>query len=183
MTSIALAGSERWGTAWRHPLALFGMAGAAGIAVARLGATPRGFTGAVLLAVLVALSVIDVERRILPNAIVIPAAAVVLAAQIGLRPEHALEWVLAAFGAAALLLVLLLVNRGGMGMGDVKLAFLLGAGLGAQVLTALVIASVAAWPLAIYLVVRNGNAARKIAIPFGPFLAFGALIVLLGSGA
>jgi leader peptidase (prepilin peptidase)/N-methyltransferase len=183
MTHAVALSSERWGSAWRHPLTLAGMAAAAGVAIVHFGTTARGFTSALLLAVLVALAVIDVERRILPNAIVIPAAAIVLAAQIAFRPDHTLEWIAAAVGASLLLLILLLVNRAGMGMGDVKLAFLLGAGLGAQVLGALLIASVAAWPLALYLLIRRGRDARKTAIPFGPFLALGAFLVLLGSAA
>jgi leader peptidase (prepilin peptidase) / N-methyltransferase len=186
--AVAAAGAppldirDRWGTAWRSPIAAAGMAAAASVAVARFGMTPRGFTMAFFLAVLVTLSVIDVQRRILPNAIVGPSAALVLAAQIAAQPGRAPEWILAACAASALLFVLFLVNPAGMGMGDVKLALLLGAGLGWQVIPALVIASFSVWPVALYLFVRHGAKARTTAIPFGPFLAFGAMAASLLGG-
>jgi leader peptidase (prepilin peptidase)/N-methyltransferase len=155
---------------------------AAVAALVRFGVTPDGLTMAFFFAVLVTLSVIDLERRVLPNAIVLPSAAVVLAAQLALHPSHAGEWVLAAAGAGGLLFVLFLINPAGMGMGDVKLALLLGAALGAQVIPALLIASFSVWPFGLYTLVRHGAAGRKMAIPFGPFLAFGALLAaLLGS--
>jgi leader peptidase (prepilin peptidase) / N-methyltransferase len=65
-----------------------------------------------------------------------------------------------------------------MGMGDVKLAFLLGVGLGGAVVTALVVGLVAACIVALAILVRGGSAARKRAIPFGPFLALGGLVAL-----
>jgi prepilin signal peptidase PulO-like enzyme (type II secretory pathway) len=63
-------------------------------------------------------------------------------------------------------------------MGDVKLAFLLGVGLGGAVVTALVVGLVAACIVALAILVRGGRAARKQAIPFGPFLALGGLVAL-----
>ncbi len=89
-----------------------------------------------------------------------------------------LEWVLAPLGAAAFLFAALLAYPKGMGMGDVKLCLLLGAMLGKLVLVALMIGMVAALVPAVILLARHGGAARKMAIPFGPFLAFGAVIAL-----
>jgi leader peptidase (prepilin peptidase)/N-methyltransferase len=152
---------------------------AVAVALVRFGVTSDGFTMAFFFAVLVALSVIDVERRLLPNAIVLPSAALVLGAQVAVHPSHATEWVVAAAGAGGLLFVLFLINPAGMGMGDVKLAFLLGAALGAQVIPAFVIASLSVWPFALYMVARRRGAARRTAIAFGPFLAFGALVAAL----
>ena len=63
-------------------------------------------------------------------------------------------------------------------MGDVKLCLLLGAMLGKLVAVALMIGMVAALVPAVVLVARHGSAARKMAIPFGPFLAFGAVVAL-----
>jgi prepilin signal peptidase PulO-like enzyme (type II secretory pathway) len=65
-----------------------------------------------------------------------------------------------------------------MGLGDVKLALLLGAGLGAAVVAAFVFGLLAGFVAAVFLLVRRGSAARKMAIPFVPFLAFGALVAL-----
>jgi leader peptidase (prepilin peptidase)/N-methyltransferase len=65
-----------------------------------------------------------------------------------------------------------------MGMGDVKLAMLLGAGLGASVVAAFVVGLLAGFVAAVFLLVTRGTAARKMAIPFVPFLAFGGLFAL-----
>ena len=142
-----------------------------------------GFSGQALVAsifaaTLVVLSAIDVERRILPDLIVLPATVIVLAAQIALFPDRTLEWVLASLGAALFLFVALLAYPRGMGMGDVKLALLLGAGLGKAVMVGLMVGMLAALAVSSILFFRHGLAARKMAIPFGPFLAFGALVAL-----
>jgi leader peptidase (prepilin peptidase)/N-methyltransferase len=130
---------------------------------------------------LVVLSAIDIERGIIPNRIVLPAAAIVLVAQLALFPGQASEWALAAVLAALALMLPQLLGRSWMGMGDVKLALLLGATLGWGVLGAVLIAFVCTFPVAVLVLLRGGIAARKTTIPFGPFLALGALIVLFGS--
>lgn len=147
--------------------------------LARFGLNGEGAVAAFLAIVLVVISAIDLERRIIPNRIVIPATAIVLVAQTALNPDRALEWAVAAVGAACFFLVPLLIHPTGLGMGDVKLAALLGAGLGAAVVGALVVGILAAAAVALVILVRGGAAARKRAIPFGPFLAFGAVVALL----
>ena len=144
----------------------------------RFGLSLRALVAAFFVTVLVVLSAIDIRERRLPNRIVLPSAAVVLAAHIALFPDRALEWIVAALGAALFLFVPLLVYPAGMGMGDVKLALLLGAGLGASVATALVVGLVASSFVALGLVARRGAAARKATMPFGPFLALGAVVAL-----
>jgi leader peptidase (prepilin peptidase)/N-methyltransferase len=129
--------------------------------------------------VLVVLSFIDVRTRRLPNRIVLPAAAVVLAAHVAIAPDRALEWVVAALGAFALLLAAAFAYPGGLGMGDVKLALLLGAALGWAVGAALVIGFAAAGLAGVLMIVRSGWSARRAALPLGPFLALGALAALL----
>jgi leader peptidase (prepilin peptidase) / N-methyltransferase len=131
-------------------------------------------------AVLVVLAAIDIDRRIIPNRIVLPAAAIVLVEQIALFPGQTLEWVLAAVVAASVFIVPQLLGKAWMGMGDVKLALLLGVTLGWGVLGATLIAFVCVLPVALVLFLRQGAAARKSMIPFGPLLAVGALGVLLG---
>src|ERR671918_263648 len=105
-------------------------------------------------------------------------AAFFVAAQLALMPERTPEWVLGAFGASLFLFVALLAYPKGMGMGDVKLCLLLGAMLGKTVVVALMLGMIAALVLAVFLLARHGSAARKMGIPFGPFLAFGAVIAL-----
>ena len=126
--------------------------------------------------VLVTLSAIDVEHRILPNRIVLPAAAVTLVARTALDPS--VEWLLAALGASLFLFIAALAYPAGMGMGDVKLALLLGAMLGRDVAPGMMIGMLSALVLAVVMFARHGTKARKMAIPFGPFLAFGAVVAL-----
>lgn len=144
----------------------------------RFGLTADAFLAAFFVSVLVVLSAIDVERRILPDKIVLPSAAVVLAAQIGLHPGQTVEWIGASLGAALFLFLALLAYPRGMGMGDVKLCLLLGAMLGWNVAVALMLGMVAALVPAIVLLARHGAAARRMGIPFGPFLALGAVVAL-----
>jgi leader peptidase (prepilin peptidase) / N-methyltransferase len=127
-------------------------------------------------AVLVAISAIDLEHRIIPNAIVLPATAIVLVANTLLAPG--LEWTLAALGCSAFLFVAVLAYPAGMGMGDVKLALLLGAALGRTAPVALMVGMLAALVPVAVLFARHRSSARKMAIPFGPFLAFGGVVAL-----
>ena len=82
-------------------------------------------------------------------------------------------------GAATIFAIAHLFYPTGLGMGDVKLALLLGALLGTAVLSALTLGSLAAGVFGLILLARGGSVARKTAIPFGPFLGFGAIAVLL----
>lgn len=142
----------------------------------RFGLTADAVVAAFFCAVLVTLSAIDIERRIVPNRIVLPAAAVVLVVQTLLHPS--IEWTLAALGAALFLFVPALVYPAGLGMGDVKLALLLGAMLGREVTVALMLGFLAAFVPAVVLLAVRGRDARKIPIPFAPFLALGGLVAL-----
>jgi leader peptidase (prepilin peptidase)/N-methyltransferase len=127
-------------------------------------------------AVLVAISAADFEHRIVPNVIVLPSAVIVLGGQTALHLSP--EWAIAAFAASGFLLLTALLYPGGMGMGDVKLALLLGAMLGRTVAIAIAAGMVSALVPAIWLFVRHGTAARKMRIPFAPFLALGAILAL-----
>jgi leader peptidase (prepilin peptidase) / N-methyltransferase len=146
----------------------------------RFGASGRAMVAGLFCAVLVVLSAIDVERKILPDLIVLPATVIVLTAQIALFPDRALEWVLAALFASLFLFAALLAYPQGMGMGDVKLALLLGAGLGTSVAVGMMLGMLAAMGVALVLFARHGMRARKMAIPFGPFLALGSIVALFG---
>jgi prepilin signal peptidase PulO-like enzyme (type II secretory pathway) len=138
----------------------------------------RAIVGAPLGGVLLVLAVGDLERGLIPNRIVVPATVLVLLAQLALFPGQAMDWLLAPTVIAFVLFVPSLLGRGWLGMGDVKLTLLIGAGLGWGVLAAIGIAFLAVFPAALFVIVRGGLAARKSTIPFGPFLALGALVVL-----
>ncbi len=161
---------------WRYPL----VEATTGILIAgcvlKFGVTWDAAVAAFFCAALVAVSATDIERFVIPNRIVLPAAVVVLAAQTILHPS--VEWIAAALGASAFLLLAALAYPAGMGMGDVKLALLLGAMLGRTVPIALMIGMISALVPAVVLLARHGSAARKMRIPFGPFLAFGGIVAL-----
>lgn len=146
---------------------------------ARFGFSSRVLVASFFVAVLVVLSAIDIERRVLPNRILFPATAVVLVAQVALFPDRALEWIGAALAASLFMLLPFFASPRGLGMGDVKLAFFLGAGLGREVATALLVGTLAAALFSLALLFRKGIAARKSTIPLGPFLAFGAVVAVL----
>ena len=140
------------------------------------GLSGKAVVAAFFCVVLVVLSAIDLTHRIVPNRIVLPAALVVLVAQTALEPGP--EWLLGALGASGFLFVAALAHPAGMGMGDVKLALLLGAMLGRLVAVGLMVGMIAAVVPSVFLLARHGSAARKMVIPFAPFLAFGAIVAL-----
>ena len=140
------------------------------------GVHATALVAVIFCAALVAVSATDFEHRIIPNRIVVPAAAIVLVAHTVIHPSP--EWALGALAAGGFLFLALLAYPAGMGMGDVKLALLLGAMLGRTVGVALMFGMFAALVPAIVLMVRHGSAARKMALPFGPFLALGGLVAL-----
>jgi leader peptidase (prepilin peptidase)/N-methyltransferase len=144
--------------------------------VLAFGVTLEALVGASFCAVLVAVSATDVEHRIIPDRIVLPAAAAILAARTVLEPSP--EWALAALGCSLFLFLAVLAYPSGMGMGDVKLALLLGAALGRAGPVALAVGMLAALLPAVFLLARHGSAGRKMAIPFGPFLALGGVVAL-----
>jgi leader peptidase (prepilin peptidase)/N-methyltransferase len=150
-----------------------------GLAFVRFGATSRFAVAAFFIATLCVLAAIDIAERRVPNRIVLPAAAAVLVAQTALVPDRALEWALCAIAASLALFLPHVVYPAGLGMGDVKLALLLGAALGSTVFPALFIGFFAAAVYALFLLAAHGFAARRQTIPFAPFLAFGGIVALL----
>ena len=142
----------------------------------KFGLSGSALVGAFFCLTLVAVSATDLEHRIIPNRIVVPAGLIVLAANTALHPSP--RWAIGAVGASGFLLAAALAYPSGMGMGDVKLAFLMGAALGTSVTVALFVGMLAALVPAVVLLVRHGRAARKMGVPFGPFLALGSVAAL-----
>jgi leader peptidase (prepilin peptidase) / N-methyltransferase len=159
-----------------YPAVELATAGLVAACFVAFGFSGEAFVACFFSVVLVVLSAIDLTHRIVPNRIVLPAAGIVLVAQSVLEPSP--EWALGALGAAGFLFVAALAYPAGMGMGDVKLALLLGAMLGRLVGVGLMVGMVAALVPSAVLLARHGSAARKMGIPFAPFLALGALIAL-----
>lgn len=123
----------------------------------------------------------DLEHRLIPNSIVLPGTVLMLLGRT--LDDPTFVWLAAALAASAVLFVIVLIYPKGMGMGDVKLAAFLGAGLGASVVVGVFIGFLAAFVPAAVLLVRHGRAARKQAIPLGPFLALGGVIALFAGNA
>ncbi|WP_217924247.1 prepilin peptidase [Miltoncostaea oceani] len=166
------------GVSWRYPAIELASGGLAAAAIAGFGPTWEGLAAALLGVALVPVVVIDLEHRLIPSIIVFPAFALAIAATIAADPARWWVPVAAALGAFAFLYVLWFLYPAGMGRGDANLALLLGAVLGASVLPALFIAFALGAALGVALLARFGARARKMAVPFGPFLAAGALVAL-----
>ena len=152
--------------------------GLAAVAFARFGASGHGILVAFVCSVLIVIAAIDIEHHRIPNVIVVPASVVVLIGQALRSPSHVAGFLAYGCAAAGALLVLAAVYSAGLGMGDVKLAVLLGFALGSGVLLAVTLGFVAAGIFSLALLV-TGRVERKTAIPLAPFLGLGTLAVLL----
>ena len=130
-------------------------------------------------AMLIAVANIDLEHRIVPNKILLPMAVWGVGATAVVRPEFLPEALIAGGAAFTALLLAALAHPGGMGMGDVKLAGVMGLYLGASVAPALLAAFLLGSLVGVALLVRHGAGARKQGVPFAPFMALGGLLGLL----
>jgi leader peptidase (prepilin peptidase)/N-methyltransferase len=144
--------------------------------VLAFGLSARTAAAAIACGAFVVVTATDLELRIVPNRVVLPAAAAVLALQTAFHPSP--EWALGAVGAAGFFFLAALAYPGGMGMGDVKLALLMGALLGRTTPVAVMLALFLGLVPSVVMLARHGVGARKLAIPFAPFLAAGGVIAL-----
>jgi leader peptidase (prepilin peptidase)/N-methyltransferase len=136
--------------------------------------------GLVLVAFLVPLALIDLDTRLLPNKITLPAAVVAIALGTLLDAPGEVERLVAGVAAGGFFLLAALAYPRGMGIGDVKLAAVLGLFLGREVAAALLIGLVAGVVVGVAIMSRKGVAeGRKTAVAFGPFLALGGVVALL----
>ena len=135
--------------------------------------------GLVFVSVLAAITLTDLERRVIPNAILLVGAVLGLGIVIATDPASLPERAAAAVGAGGFLLLFALIYPRGMGMGDVKLAAVMGVFLGASVVPALAVGVLLGALFGFAAMLRNGPGARKQAVPFGPFLAVGGVVGLL----
>jgi leader peptidase (prepilin peptidase)/N-methyltransferase len=132
-----------------------------------------------LILLVVPAALIDLEHRIIPNRITALGAVLALAIGLALDPAGEPERLIAGAAAGGFLLLAALAYPGGMGMGDVKLAGVMGLFLGSAVAPAMLVALFAGVLFGALVAARKGAlAARKTAVPFGPFLAFGSLVAV-----
>ena len=143
------------------------------------GADSDAWLGLAFVILLVPVTLIDLDHRIIPNTLMLigtVASVVILAAH---RPGALTEHLIAGAAAGGFLLIAALAYPGGMGMGDVKLAFVMGLFLGRNVAPALLVGFLAGSIVGGAIMASKGvKAGRKTQVPFGPFLAFGGLVGL-----
>src|ERR1700730_9338083 len=133
----------------------------------------------VLILLVVPAALIDLEHRIIPNRITALGAVLALVIGLALDPGGEPERLIAGASAGGFLLLAALAYPGGMGMGDVKLAGVMGLFLGRAVAPALLVALLAGVLAGAAVIARNGaREGRKTAVPFGPFLALGAVVAV-----
>lgn len=133
----------------------------------------------VLVVLLVPITLIDLEHRIIPNKLTAMGAVLAIGLQAALDPSKLPEHLVAGIAAGGFLLVAALIKPGGMGMGDVKLAAVLGFFLGGDVGVALLAGMIVGSLVGVAIMARKGaKEGRKTKVPFGPFLALGALVAV-----
>jgi leader peptidase (prepilin peptidase)/N-methyltransferase len=135
--------------------------------------------GLVFIAMLAIVTLTDLEQRIIPNKVLIAGAILCLAIAVPTDPASVPERLIAAAVAGGLFFLVALAYPAGMGLGDVKLAATMGLFLGRAVAPAILAALLVGSLVGVSLIARHGAGARKMAIPFGPFLALGGVIGLL----
>jgi leader peptidase (prepilin peptidase)/N-methyltransferase len=135
--------------------------------------------GLVFVAMLAAITLTDLERQIIPNSILLAGAVAGLILAAATDPSSLPERAIAATAAGGVLLAIGLAYPRGMGMGDVKLAAVMGLYLGSAVAPALLVGVLAGALVGLGIMLARGSEARKLAVPFGPFLALGGVVGLL----
>lgn len=164
----------------RYPLTelTVGALFAATVIVYRHDAAEAGI-GLVFVAMLAIITLTDIDRRIIPNKVLIAGAVACLAIAIPTDPGGVPERLIAAAAAGGIFFLIVLAYPRGMGLGDVKLVATMGLFLGRAVAPAILAGLLAGSVVGLALIVSRGSEARKMAIPFGPFLALGGVVGLL----
>lgn len=170
----------RYSTRWRSPVIALPTLALAVIVAATAGSASAAVLRGLMVLAVVPCAVIDLESRLIPNRITGPAALVALVAGTVLDPGGELGRLAWTAGVAGFLLLAALAYPAGMGMGDVKLLGVIGLFLGRPVVVALFVALIASLLTGLVLAKRLGvRGARKTALPFGPYLAVGAVVAAL----
>jgi leader peptidase (prepilin peptidase)/N-methyltransferase len=163
----------------RYPLVELSTAALCALVIVAKGTDWDAWLGIAMVLTLVPVAFIDFEHRIIPNRILAPAAVVAVAIVAVGNPDRLPEHLMAGAAAGGFLLLAVLAYPRGMGMGDVKLAAVLGLFLGKSVGPAMLAALLSGTLVGAVIIARMGaQAGRKTAVPFGPFLALGALVGL-----
>jgi leader peptidase (prepilin peptidase) / N-methyltransferase len=168
----------------RYPLVELGTGVLCALVVVSKGPDEDALLGLVLVLLLVPVTLIDLEYRIIPNTLMIIGAVLAPAIVLLTAPDDILEYLIASVAAGAFFFVFAFAYPRGMGMGDVKLAAVLGLFLGRAVGPAIFIALVTGTLVGALVIARKGvQEGRKTAVPFGPFLALGGVVALFAGDA
>src|SRR6476620_3310073 len=135
--------------------------------------------GLVFVSTLVAVTVTDLEQRIIPNIVLLVATVLGLLTAADYDPGSLPRRAISAAAAGGGVFLVAVAYPQGMGLGDVKLAAVMGLFLGRNVAPALIVALLAGSIVGAAMIARHGAQARKQAIPFGPFLALGGVVGIL----
>lgn len=163
----------------RYPLIEAGTAALCVAVVLVKGSAAGVALGLAMVLLLVPAAAIDLEHKRIPNLITLPGCALAIALGLAFDPAGEPARLLAGLGAGGAFLIVTLISPRGMGMGDVKLAAMLGLFLGTAVIPAILIALLAGVIVGGVVMARVGvRTGRKTAVPFGPFLALGAVVAL-----
>jgi leader peptidase (prepilin peptidase)/N-methyltransferase len=145
--------------------------------VVRLGVAADSFAWAVVQVILVGVTAYDLNNRLIKNAVTVPVSVAAVLMRVAFERSALVEVIVAGFVAFLAFFALALILRGGLGMGDVKLAGMLGFLLGEKVLPALFIGAIAGGVAAV--IILRGAAGRRATMAYGPYLAVGGMLAIL----
>lgn len=167
---------------WRYPTVEVLTAAVLVVSYVDFGPSAEFLVACVLLPALIAMTAIDLQHQVIPDAITLPGIPVGLLINVATSRISWVDSVIGMLAGGGLFLVIILASRGGMGGGDLKLGALLGAFLGWKALVvALFVAIVLGGAIGAGLL-ATGRRGRKDPIPFGPFLAAGGAMALFWGG-
>jgi leader peptidase (prepilin peptidase) / N-methyltransferase len=168
----------------RYPLVEAGTAALCALVVVAKGLDEDALLGLALVLLMVPVALIDLDTQIIPNALMWIGAAVAPALVLLTAPDDIVEHLIAAVAGGGFFLLAVLAYPRGMGVGDIKLAGVLGLFLGRAVGPAIFIALVTGTVVGAVIMARKGvKAGRKTKVPFGPFLALGGIVALFAGDA
>jgi leader peptidase (prepilin peptidase)/N-methyltransferase len=168
----------------RYPLVEAGTAALCALVVIAKGLDEDALLGLALVLLMVPVALIDLDTQIIPNALMGIGAAVAPALVLLTAPDDIIEHLIAAAAGGGFFLLAVLAYPRGMGVGDIKLAGVLGLFLGRAVGPAIFIALVTGTLVGALIMARVGvKAGRKTKVPFGPFLALGGVVALFAGDA
>jgi leader peptidase (prepilin peptidase)/N-methyltransferase len=169
---------------WRYPFVEAATGLLCALVVIVKGPDEDALLGLALVLLLVPVTLIDLDHRIIPNRLMLIGAVLAPAILLLTDPDAIAEHLIAAAAAGGFFLLAVLAYPRGMGMGDVKLAAVLGLFLGRSVGPAVFLALMSGTLVGAAIIARKGaREGRKTAVPFGPFLALGALVALFAGDA